>query len=60
MGRDIGTALEDLSPFDFEAVRPRLNISFEADAVKKKAEDRQYELDYNIDYKAHKYRVTKY
>ena len=26
MGRDIGTALEDLQPFDFEAVRPRLNI----------------------------------
>ena len=29
MGRDIGMALEDLSPFDFEAVRPRLNISYQ-------------------------------
>ena len=60
MGRDIGMALENLSPFDFEAVRPRLNISFEANEAKRKAEDRQYELDYNIDYKAHKYRITKY
>ena len=41
MGRDIGTALEDLSPFDFEAVRPRLNISFDKDEKVRKAEDRQ-------------------
>ena len=27
MGRDIGMALEDLSPFDFEAVRPRLRLT---------------------------------
>ena len=60
MGRDIGMALEDLSPFDCEAVRPRLNISFEANEAKKNVEDRQYELDYNIDYKAHKYGITKH
>ena len=60
MGRDIGKVLEDLTPFDFTAVKPNLNISFESDAAKKKAEDRQYELDYSIDYMAHKYRVTKY
>ena len=59
LGRDIGTALEDLSPFDFAAVRPKLKISFESDATVKKAEDRQCELHYNIDYKAHKYRMTK-
>ena len=41
MGRDIGTALEDLSPFDFEAVRPRLNISFDANETKRAAENRQ-------------------
>ena len=33
---------------------------FKKDETKKKAEDRQFELDYNIDYKAHKYRITKY
>ena len=58
MGRDIGMVLEDLSPFDFEAVRPRLNISFETNEAKRKAEDRQYELDYNIDHKTHKYRKS--
>ena len=60
MGRDIGKALEDLSLFDFTGVKPVLGISMESNEALRKAENRQYELDYNIDYKAHKYRVTKY
>ena len=57
--RDIGAALlEDLKLFDFEAVRPRLNISFETDTAKKTAENRQFEVDYDIDYNAvEKWRV---
>ena len=30
-------------------------MSMEANEALRKAENRQYELDYNIDYKAHKY-----
>ena len=33
MGRDIGMALEDLKPFNFKAVRPRLNVLFETPGV---------------------------
>ena len=44
-GRDIGTALEELKPFDFEKVRPRLNILMSTEQSIRAAENRQYELN---------------
>ena len=39
MGRDIGTALEDLSPFNFTAVKPTLGIPMERREVHHCLED---------------------
>ena len=60
MGKDIGAALEELTPIDFDKVRPSFRKSVSGEATTKAKEDRQFELDYNIDYKAHKQRMDKY
>ena len=39
MGRDIGRALEDLSPCNFKVVKPVLGVSYATDGTTKKAED---------------------
>ena len=60
MRKDIEAALEELKPFDFDNVRPSLRKSVSEEATTKAIEDRQFELNYNIDYKAHKQRMDKY
>ena len=45
MGRDIGTALEELRPFDFDAVRPRLQISFADEIESVEEDDEEEEVD---------------
>ena len=57
-GGDIGSALEEMNHFDFQPCKPTLIASTETDAVKKKAEDRQFELECTIEFKACSHRTV--
>ena len=52
-GGDTGSALEDMDHFDFAPCKPSLTASTETDDAKKKTEDRQFELEHTIEFKAH-------
>ena len=56
-GGDTGSALEEMNHFDFQPCKPTLTASAETDAAKKKVEDRQFELEHTIEFKAYSNRT---
>ena len=49
-GRDIKKALKDLEPYDMTSLVPSLQISIATEAEMKEQEDKQFELQYRIEY----------
>ena len=64
-GGDIGTALENMDHFNFAALLPTLQMSAitgtdAAQVADRTRENRQFELQYNVEYKAYSHRVDIY
>lgn len=59
-GLDVGTALENLNDMDTTKWAPKLKTSTEADADKKKTEEKQYEMEFKDDYSEYKQRLQTY
>jgi hypothetical protein len=49
-GNDIGTALEQLSPFDLDSFKPTLQMSTNTDPTIKAIEDEQYKMEFKAEY----------
>ena len=64
-GGDIGTALENMDHYNFAALLPTLQMSAitgdePAQVADRTRENRQFELQYNVEYKAYSHRVDIY
>jgi hypothetical protein len=59
-GNDIGTALEELEPFDMNEHMPALSYSTSTDPAAKEADDRQYEMIFKAEYDAYMKRKQAY
>jgi hypothetical protein len=51
-GNDIGTAEEELQPYNMAPHCPRLQTSISKDAEQKEAEDKQYKLEFKAEFDA--------
>jgi hypothetical protein len=49
-GNDIGAALEELVPQDLSVYKPRMKVSSASKEDDKNAENRQFEIEYRLDY----------